>query len=385
MSYELGMSDLKDKLVPQNGAFDTAYLQEIRLIDGATGLDVINLLTNAINQFNTSILTVDPMGLNWIPSLISLTDDPTVEYTGGGQPKFQKRTEYSRPDTFHVKEDGHTLKLDFADLGLGFTKQKLKNVKFSKIAQAINTMLLGARSYMETDILRTLTSNQDVSVSNNAVSVPFVGGGVIPFVPPTYSGKVFNSSHTHYFRYLEASLAESLDQVAFTLHEHGIYGVWDAFVSESDLNFYAALNDDTYGVYWRNKQYEGVSYSNQLTLAESTMTATPTNPGIIETRYGVFRLRTTSRITSNPGTLRHFAAYKSFGSNVPNNPLRWRFDPREGGPLWAGEATNDMGDTTWEVFCYVNGVSSVGPNRLQAALVTYAPAGNYVSPTIIDE
>ena len=90
MSYKLGMGGLKDKLVPQNGAFDEAYLKEIELVDGATGLDVINALTTAINQFNSSILTVDPMGLNWIPNLISLTDDPDVEYTGGSQPKFQK-------------------------------------------------------------------------------------------------------------------------------------------------------------------------------------------------------------------------------------------------------------------------------------------------------
>ncbi len=386
MAFLHTLQDLKSKLMPQNGAFDLAYMKELELADGRTAVDVANYMASAITNFNAGLLVDDGTGLKWLSSVVYITDKEKTMYGDGATPKFQDRTEYGLPDSIKSKKNGHMMRMKYGDLGMGFTKQKLQDMDFDTVIMTVDDMMDGAMNRIEADVLTTLTYNEDRSVGGNGISVPFVGGGNVPYTPKTFNGKGFSSSHSHYLRYTEAALAEALDAATHHLSEHGVYGIYDAFISESDLPFYAVLDDATFGVKWRNKQFVGVQYSNQLTLADTAQTVSPTNPGIIETRWGVIRLRVTNRIPSNPGVQRNIVIYRSRGANIMSNPVYWRIDPRKGGVMWAGEITTDFGvATTWNMYAYVNGTSSVGPNRVPVVNIAFMPTGDYTPPVISDE
>lgn len=385
MTYMPGIDDLRNKLLPDNGAFDTAYLEELRLSDGTNAVQVLEYLALAIANFNAGLLDNDNDMNNWLASVIHITDKVTAKYSDGGTPQYEPRTEYGLPGSVRTVGNGHMMRMAFWDKGLGFTKQRLEQMMFDDAQNTIDDLLDGAKNKIEADVLTTLTLNDDRPVGENGITVPFVGGGSIDYTPKTYKGKIFSSSHSHYLRYVEAALAEAIDAAAYHLKEHGILGPWDAFISESDMSFYAGLDDNTYKVKWIPPQHMGIVYGSDLTLASQMMVSSEKSYGIIETSHGVIRLRTTNRISSQPGVQRNMVVYKSYGINAASNPIYWRIDPMKGGVMWAGEISTDFGAaTTRNWYTYVNGASSVGISRLPVVNICFAPADPYLPPTITE-
>ena len=319
----LGNRDLSNLTLPTG--WDAGALARYAIGDNTSYATVAMQLNQAVGALNASLAS-DPL----YGSVLSFTDELTVQYNVGGNDSAERHTEYGRPDAHRADIEGHMLPKDKWDRGLGWTWDYLREASLPQvqadIAMAVNAM----RNRWQIEILTRLLKRGD----DSGVGLGLGTGGYSPgfataaastnvdFVPPSFAGVQFTSAHEHYVGIAGGVLTAGVfTDIEDELSEHGHLGPFDAWISTIDAPTATGLAGF-------------VPVRNELTVYGSGATYAAFGEDADElngTRYigaiGNVRIRV------HPRMPRYYAfGFKSYGNHSPRNPLRVRLAKGENSP-----------------------------------------------------
>lgn len=225
--------------------WDATELKKFELRDGTNVQAVYNQLNGALTALNAELT-----GGLW-GSLISVTDQPDMEYRVGVSNGFEIHTEYGRPDASRASTEGHMLPYLEYDRGLGWTFDYLKRARMSQIEADIADAIKDARDVWRQKILTRLLQNGD----DSGVAKGLGSGGYSPgfattasatsvdFVPPSFGGTTFSSTHEHYVATAGSGdfTAADFADMAAELREHGHEPPYDFIVGTAEDTAIRAL------------------------------------------------------------------------------------------------------------------------------------------------
>lgn len=333
----LGNRDLSNLTLPTG--WDASALARFALGDRTSYATVAGLLNQAVGGLNAS-LSGDPL----YGSVLSFTDEPTVQYNVGGNDSAERHTEYGRPDARRADLEGHMLPKDKWDRGLGWTWDYLREASLPQVQADIAMAVAAMRNRWQIEILSRLLKRGD----DSGVALGLGTGGYSPgfataaastnvdFVPPTYAGVGFTSAHEHYVAIAGGLMTAAVfADIEAELAEHGHLGPYDAWISPLDAPTVVALSGF-------------VPVRNELTVYGSGATYAAFGEDMDElngTRYigaiGNVRIRV------HPRMPQYYAfGFKSYGNLSPRNPLRVRLAKGETRPAVVAMTDPRAGNAT---------------------------------------
>jgi len=368
---QLGPNDLKNVSLPS--AWDTAALKLLALRDGKTYEEMIADIDAALGAVNSSLLN------GYLGGLVSLTDEPTVEYRSGVSNGFEDHTEYTNPDAKRAAVTGHMLPIRKSDRALGWTADFLEEARSAQLDADIASMIEDAVNWFEKSIFTRLFKMEEESgkangLGSSGISVPFAdgGNGTIAFVPtpnPARMLNAFTSAHDHYLR-LNGITQANLETAIGHLWEHGIDGPYELIVALADLSSWQNTSNVT-GFVKNSNAF--VSYGSDTSLATVD---DQIYQGVVTTKYGPARLYANGRIPTG-----YWAITKTFGANDQRNPLRVRYDPQFG----FGVKLVTQFVSRFPLYGAIGQIKSgvgVGEARVMTVAVENDSSGDYATPTI---
>lgn len=360
-----GVNDLKQWAIPSN--WDAARLMAIQLQSGETYDALLNDIAGALAIANADLLS-DPL----LSTLISVTDEPQVEYSVGVSNGFENHTEYGRPDPRRGKTTGHMLPLWSKDRGFGWTWDFLRKARRFQIDNDIASGIEDLMNIWKQTIINRFFDSDAETVGSSGKSVPFADGGTADssYVPPNKPDRAsaFAYTHSHLLRY-DGITQANLELALVHLWEHGHDAPYDLLASQTDLGSWTNTTTVT-GYVPRPDPL--IRYGNQADLANVGDGVI----GVIETDYGAVRLRTNARIPT-----KYWGVYKSYGALDQRNPLVINPSSTYGLAcvLLAGDHIREFPLENAILFIeYGVGIR----DRVGAALVYNHTSGSYTDPTI---
>lgn len=364
-----GTNDLKNVSLPT--AWDADELARIQMRDGTTYDTLVADIDAALQLVNSDLTT------GYFANLVSITDEPFIEYRSGSGGGFEDATEYAQPDAQRAGTSGHMLPLQIKDRKLGWTYLYLLNAQRQKLDADIAGLAQDAHDVWEQAILNRLFKMEEETgkqyrLGTSGVSVPFAdgGNGTIAFTPPPVPNRAssFDSTHDHFLR-ISGITQANLETAVKSVWEHGHDGPFELLVSLADLSSWTDTASVTGYV---SRADPLVQYGQNTSLAQ----VHDIYVGGVTTDYGFCRLVPNGRIPTG-----YWGVTKSYGPLDPRNPLRVRFDEQFG--FGVKLITNNVGQFPLEgaVGMFLLGVG-VGEDRTAAVLVENDSAGDYASPTI---
>ncbi len=293
--------------------WDAGTILSLQLKDGTTFEAVLRDLNAALAVLNQNILREHPYNL-----LVSVSDEPTVEYASGSVFEPQEATEYGRPDPKRGKITGHQIPLKRWTIALGWTLQALEEARRVKIDADVNSAIGSARDFVHKKLLERLFKKEAENVGAGGKSVGFADGGATDpdYVPPPVDGKQFTASHNHYIGSTTGITASLVNTAVGHLREHGHKPPFLIIASETDVSTWTGLT------IFKAPEWPGIVYRNE-TRAQPE--AAQLGIGYVETDYGIAVVWTTARVPSG-----YFAVVKGYGALDQRNPLRFVYDPAIG-------------------------------------------------------
>lgn len=371
MASTLGINDLKNISIPS--AWDMAELGRLQLRDGTTYETLLNDIDAALALVNGSVLNT------YAGNLLSITDQPEVEYRTGVSNGFEDHTEYTNPDPKRAETSGHMLPIAKKDRALGWTADFLEEARRVQIDADIASMVEDAYNAFEKAVYTRLFKLEEETgkrygLGTGGVSVPFAdgGNGTIDYVPvpnPERMINAFSTSHTHFLR-LNGITQANLETAIGHMWEHGVDGPYELIVSLADLGSWQNTTNVT-GFVKNSNAF--ITYGNTTALA--TVDAN-IYQGVVETKYGPARLYANGRIPTT-----YWAVTKTYGANDQRNPLRVRYDPMSG----FGVKLVSQFVSKYPLYGAIGQMKfgvGIGENRLGAVAVLNASSGSYSTPTI---
>lgn len=304
--------------------WDATALQKYSLQDGTTFDRVVADMRAALGAINAELAN-DPL---W-SSLVSWTDEPTVDYRVGSSNGFEKFTEYGRPDSKRADVEGHMLPLEPFDRGLGWTWDYLRKARMSQVEADIADAIKDVRDLYRVEFLTRLLQRGD----DSGVAVGLGTGGYSPgfattaastnvdFTPPSYGGTNFASTHEHYVAVAGGYTNTVFSDAKAELMEHGHMGPYTYLASVSDEAAIRALTD------FIPVGSGLVRYGTTVDVAN--ISPDPIAPGV----YPIGVIHDTI-IYIVPGMPQYYGfGYKSYGRNSQRNPLRVRLQKGVTAPM----------------------------------------------------
>lgn len=319
--------------------WDATALRNFTLADGTTYQSIVGELNAALGGLNGD-LGSDPL---W-STLLSFTDQPEVEYRVGGTGGMEPHTEYGRPDPQRAATEGHMLPLRKWDRALGWTWDYLKDARMDQVRADIALAIQDVRDKWRTQILgRVLTRGDDSGVfyglGTSGYSPGFATTAAstsVDFVPPTWGGTAFTSTHEHYVGISGGAFTVAAFQdIKAELREHGHQPPYDVLIGQADETTVRGLTGF-------------VPVAQQL-VAYGTTTSLATfgaEPDDINGTYYIGMLED-CRIRVVPGIPQYYGfGYKSYGANNPRNPLRVRLERGRSRPTFYAMTDPRAGNAT---------------------------------------
>lgn len=310
----LGINDLKQYALP--AGWDASYLKNLQLESGENYEGLIADIAGALSVANGELLS-DPL----YGSLVSTTQEPTIEYSVGVSNGFESHSEYSNPDAKRAATGGHMLPLLPYDRGLKWTWDFLRRARRAQIEADIASAIADLKNLYQQKILTRLFKSTYDSVASGK-SMPLADGGTadstyVPLLNPSRASSAFTSSHNH-ITFLSGITQANIETVVANLWEHGFDAPFDMIISQADLGAWSTVANVTG---WVSKAAPEIQYGNTTSLARVDESFV----GAILTKYGAVRVRATGRVPTA-----FYSVYKSFGINDPRNPLVIRESPQFG-------------------------------------------------------
>ena len=363
----LGPNDLKQWALP--AGWDAARLENIRLASGETYDELISDITAGLSMANAALMS-DPI----IASLVTVSNEMTLEYRTGVSNGFEDHTEYGLPTAKRAATTGHMLEMVSKDRMLGWTWDFLRRARRSQIDADIASAMNDLRDVWQKTILQRMFKSTYTAVGAAGKSMPVADAGTADstYVPVNNPERAtaFASSHTHLGR-LNGITQANLETEVAHLWEHGFDAPYDLLVAQADLGSWSNTTNVTGWI----KRADGlIRYGVQTELANVDTSYL----GVIETStYGPVRLRASARIPT-----KYFAVYKSFGSGDSRNPIRIAPSPNFGlgAVLLAGDHIRQFPLESAILFLeFFLGIQ----DRSQIALCLNETSSVYSDPTIV--
>jgi hypothetical protein len=310
--------------------WDATALKNWELQDGTSIEAVYGMLNGALGSLNAELV-----GGLW-GSLISLTDKPDLEYRVGVSNGFEVHTEYGRPDEARAATEGHMLPYQKFDRALGWTWDYLEDARMEQLEADIADVIKDARDIWRQKILGRLLQRGDDSGANKGLGTGGLSPGFattaastgVDFVPPSYGGTAFSSTHEHYVGITGGAwtVAAFADMVA-ELREHGHEPPYEFITGPSDEDAIRALTG------FVPVQQVNVQYGTSENRATLPLLADANGSYYI----GVIKDVNVRIVRGMPQY--YGFAWRTYGGLSQRNPLRVRLDKLETRPMFM--AAND--------------------------------------------
>lgn len=304
--------------------WDATALRNVQLQDGTNFAAIVAQMNAALGALNAE-LTSDPL---W-SSLVTYTDMPDLEYRIGASNGFERFTEYGRPDSKRAETEGHMLPLKAFDRGLGWTWDYLRKARLPQVQADIADAIKDARDIWRVQLLTRLLKRGDDSGAINGLGSSGLSPGFattaastgVDFIPPTYGGNAFASTHEHYVAIAGGAYTNAVfSDVKAELREHGHEPAYNFIASPSDEATIAALTD------FVPVAKTNVAYGSNTSLATIAMDSVA--PGVYP--IGVI---SDSVVWIVPGVPQYYGfGWKPYGPNSQRNPLAVRLQKGESRP-----------------------------------------------------
>lgn len=312
---------LASDLIYSVGGMDSARILNFQNRNGLTTDQIIAKAAGAIGGVNEAVLA------RW-GGIAYITNDDHARYragVGGTASKTGRKTEGAQSDPRQGILSGHMLPIANYEDKLMWSEEYLRDAFEAQIDADVMEVGDAFRYRCEVDILNRIMSNAERTIGSG-YDVPWaIGTGVsVPFIPPPYQAAQFSSSHSH-FNFNAGSDAAGLktlrDDMIKDLREHGYTGTLAQFVSEADVESWAAVSGFV-EINPANVQIV-TGGSSAMRFVTGQLEGVPgelfgffkTNRGVVELRYLELLPTTYTFMT------------KSFGANNPNNGVALRVHP----------------------------------------------------------
>lgn len=315
--------------------WDATALKLFELSDGTSVETVRQRLGIALGALNSELF-----GGFW-GSMTSFTDRPDLEYRIGSSTNTELHTEYARPDSQRASLEGHMLPYLKWDYGLGWTWDYLEDARIDQIDADIAASVQAFRDRWRLQILARFLTRGDDSGANKGLGTGGLSPGFattagstgVDFIPTTYGGVAFASTHEHYVAVAGGYANSVFIDVKNELREHGHQPPYTFLASPVDESAIMALTD------FIPTGSTLVRYGTTVDLA------TVTNDEVAPGTYPIGVIHD-SIVYIIPGMPQHYGVgFKSYGNNSMRNPLKIRTtkgqsrpsamaftDPRNGSP-----------------------------------------------------
>lgn len=359
----VGWNDLKQYALPSY--WDVTELKKWELVDGTTYDTFVSEVGRALAIQNAA-LTADPL----ISSLISTTTELAVEYEVGVSNGFQVHTEYSRPDQKRGATTGHMFPLVAYDRGLGWTWDMLRKARRAQLDADIASAMRDLRDIWQQKILTRLFKSTYDAVGSSGRSMPLADGGTadanyVPIAVPDRGG-TFLYTHDHIHPY-NGIVQAAVEEAVARLYEHGIDAPYELLIAYADIASWANTTNVTG---WIPRADPLIRYG----MTADNANISDDYIGVIETDYGVCRVRACGRIPTA-----YWAVYKTYGAMDQRNVLRVRLgDFGQGAVLMRGDHIREFPLEEAILFAEFG----VGVADRIGATVYLNTAGGYTDPTI---
>lgn len=362
----LGANDLKQYAIP--ATWDASYLTKVALADGTNYETLVSDITAALAMQNAALLQ-DPL----MASLVSVTNEASLEYASGVSNGFQDHTEYGRPDGGRAITTGTMVPLLEKDRALQFTWDFLKKARRSQIEANIGSAMQDlVNLYGKLALTRLFKSTYD-TVGSSGKAVPVADGGTADsnFIPWNHPERAtaFAYTHTHLLR-LDGITQANLESAIAHLWEHGHDAPFTLLISQADV---ASWSNTTNVTGWVKRQNLLIRYGAQTDLAN---VQGPYIAAVETSAYGDVQVIASARIPTG-----YWAVYKSYGALDQRNPLALRVNPAygAGAVLLAGDHIRQYPLENAILYAELGfGVA----DRVGAAVVKNAASSVYSDPTI---
>ncbi len=311
----LGPNDLKQFALP--GTWDAAYLTKYALAEGITYDQVLSDIASAIAMANGALLN-DPL----VASLVSVTEEATLEYQVGNSNEFEEHTEYSQPDAKRAATAGTMLPLRAWDYKLGWTWDFLRKARQMQIDGNVASAIAAAGNLWQKRVLTKLFKSDYDAVGSTGKSVPLADGGTADstYIPINKPDRASAFAYTHDHIGAQNGITQAILEIGIAnLWEHGHDAPFDLLIAQADI----ASWSNTTNVTGYIKKADGlIRYGNSTDLANVSNDYI----AVVETSaYGPVRVRASARIPTT-----YWAVYKSYGNLDARNPLVVRASPQYG-------------------------------------------------------
>lgn len=296
--------------------WDATELEKYELQDGTTYLVVAQMVDAGLMALSGEIQG-DPL---W-SSLVSYTDEPTVEYRIGSSNGFERHTEYGRSDPKRADTEGHMLPLMSFDRMLGWTWDYLRQARMTQLEADVADAIKDGRDRFRLSILTRLLKRGDdsgagVGLGSSGYSPGFAttaGSTSVDFVPPSYGGTSFDNTHEHYVAIAGGAFTDAVfTDAKAELREHGHEPPYEFIIGTADESTVRGLTGTV------EIGSSLVAYGAQQSLARLSEMS-DTNGGYYIGTNNDFAIRVVRGMPQYYGF-----PWKSYGPNSQRNPLRVR-------------------------------------------------------------
>lgn len=265
-------------------------------------------------DFNEEMVTV------W-GDLFYPTTKIDIKYPNGGTvPILEAQSGGARAQLVRANVIGHMIDRQVYTYAIGGDWRAMEDADPEYILAEVRAGNQMLRNLWDTKLMIRMTSAANNALgSTPGYDVGFCNGSAtLKYAPPQWNGQVFDYTHTHYTAYDSATTnpntsanytyGDSLELTAKNISEHGLGGIYKAYVSESDSATILALTNYERPVRISSTQIDrgGLTTGNQYYI-EGQFGYTPTSGGrfigVYNSAYGEIELYATYRLPKGYGTM----------------------------------------------------------------------------------
>lgn len=374
MSVYLGPRAAID-LMFEVGGIDAAKVMDFQNRNGLTAEQVVTMAGAAIGAANATIL--ERYG-----GLFYLTGEVYARYRNGegAVGKTPRKSEFVPADGVRGRETGNMLPLFDHEDALEWSAIYLRDAYESSLRADLQVVTERWENRVDTDIMERVFSNLNFAMGTGYV-VPWAIGddANVPFIPPQYRLKEFDSTHTHFLTHANqasSDYAAILGSMIVHLRHHGIMGNLTAFVSDDDVDKYTGMTG------FQEIKHPDVTIVTGGSAAVETVTGI--NEGLPGEIFGYFNTKGRGRVAlrswgSIPTT--YLWMTRSYGINNPGNGIAVRVHSSV--PFGLRPDVRVTSSLTPEIErIALRGTFGVGVNdRLNGVVGQVNNAGAYSAPT----
>lgn len=351
--------------------FSEQDLNRIAARQTAAGISFATILTAANNAMAATVQDLDPV----VGALTFQTDSSEAGRDRSARFQVEYGSEYAAARPQRGMSVSHLVPIRPIDIATQWTEDFIDNASELDIAQELDGLATGFRSFFQTEPLNALfnPTAMPVSADSTTTSPKLIGytGGDPAYGKVTLAdGTVVASPYTHYLNDTPANLLATIDAAIVKLKARGATGPFDIVGSPDAIEAISGLDE----FYETSDPLIGQALGEANANLDANAFAGALKGRNIRVRHAA------DAIQDHAGSGSYwFAVFKSYGQNAPGNVVAWRYNPRKG-------VTPRLRSRELFPLSYATAVGEAGfgvNNRFGAVAVHIeTSAGGYDAPTI---